>query len=86
MILLAFMVSNALSEDKSSQIASWVKSMVNTGGYNGCQCKRLGAESIKPSQHSPKYETESLNCLTCIIYPSPEQRRAGGVEPLDRVA
>jgi hypothetical protein len=53
MILLAFMVSNALSEDKSSQIASWVQSKVNKGGYNGCQCKRLSDNLVKCNMYFP---------------------------------
>jgi hypothetical protein len=45
--LLALTVSNALSEDKSPRIASWIESKVNAGGYKGCQCKSLSADVVK---------------------------------------
>lgn len=46
-ILLVLMSSIALAEDKSSQIASWIESKVNTGGYNGGDCKSLSANLVK---------------------------------------
>jgi hypothetical protein len=52
-LLLTLMFSNALSEDKSSQIASWIESKVNTGGYNGCQCKRLAADLVQCNLYFP---------------------------------
>jgi hypothetical protein len=52
-LLLAFMATIASAEDKSSKIASFIQSEVNTGGYKGCQCKSLGADLVKCNLYFP---------------------------------
>ncbi len=35
------------SQDKSLEIASWIESKVNTGGFSGCSCRSLGNQLVQ---------------------------------------
>jgi len=51
--LLMVMPNSAKAEDKSTQIASWIESKINTGGYNGGQCKSLAVNLVKCNMRFP---------------------------------
>ncbi len=48
-----FLVSSPEAEDKSSQIASFIQSQVNTGGYTGCSCRSIGNQLVQCDMNFP---------------------------------
>jgi hypothetical protein len=48
-----FLVSSPKAEDKSSQIASFIESKVNTGGYTGCSCRSIGNQLVQCDMNFP---------------------------------
>jgi hypothetical protein len=48
-----FPVSSPEAEDKSSQIASFIQSQVNTGGYTGCSCRSIGNQLVQCDMNFP---------------------------------
>ena len=46
-----FVSMTAFAQDTAGQIASWIQSKVNTGGYNGASCRRLADSLVKCEMH-----------------------------------
>jgi len=48
-----FLVTSPKAEEKSPQIASFIQSKVNTGGYTGCSCRSIGNQLIQCDMNFP---------------------------------
>lgn len=53
MLMFNFLVSPPVAEDKSSQIASFIESKINTGGYTGCSCRSIGSQLVQCDMNFP---------------------------------
>ena len=53
LLLLNFPASSTKAEDKSSQIAQFIQSKVNVGGYTGCSCRSLGDQLVQCDMKFP---------------------------------
>lgn len=52
-LMFNFLVTSPKAEDKSSQIATFIESKVNTGGYTGCSCRPIGNQLVQCDMNFP---------------------------------